>query len=52
MCNCVAYNRFNKLRFLHLYLLFFLIPIYAEIRCLQHSVTYQWQSNSTFNFIY
>jgi len=39
MCNYVAYNRFYKLRFLHLYLLFF-ISIYAEIRCLQHSVTY------------
>jgi len=39
MCNYVAYNRFYKLRFLHLYLLFF-IPIYAEIMCLQHSVTY------------
>jgi len=39
MCNYVAYNRFYKLRFLHLYLLFF-ITIYAEIKCLQHSVTY------------
>jgi len=42
MCNYVAYNRFYKLRFLHLYLLFFYgIPIYAEIWCLQHSTTYQ-----------
>jgi len=39
MCNYVAYNRFYKLRFLHLYLLFF-ITIYAKIRCLQYSVTY------------
>jgi len=51
MYNYVAYNRFYKLRFLHLYLLSF-IPIYAKISCLQHSVTYQWQSNSTFNLIY
>ena len=41
MCNYVAYNRFYKLVFLHLYLLLFYgICIYAEIRCLQHSVTY------------
>jgi len=39
MCKYVAYNRFYQLRFLHLYLLFF-IRIHAEIRCLQHSVTY------------
>jgi len=38
-CGFNAYNRFYKRRFLHLYLLLF-IPIYAEIRCLQHSVTY------------
>ena len=41
MCNYVAYNRYER-RFLHLpvYLLFFFISMYAEIKCLQHSVTY------------
>jgi len=39
MCNYVAYNHFYKRRFLHLYLLFF-ISLYAEIKCLQHSITY------------
>ena len=40
---------FYKLCLLHLYLLFF-IPLYAEIRCQQHSVTYQ--SRVTVCFIF
>jgi len=39
MCNYVAYNHFYKRRFLHFYLLFF-ISLYAETKCLQHSITY------------
>ena len=39
MYHCVANNRFYKLGYLHLYLLFF-IPLYAKIRCQQHSLTY------------
>jgi len=42
MCNYVAYNRFYKLRFLHLiFAVFYGITFYAEIWCLQHSITYQ-----------
>jgi len=39
MCNYVAYNRFYKRRFLHLYLLFFYFHAYTK--CLKHSVTYR-----------
>ena len=39
MCKYVAYNRFYQLRF-YIYIGCFIIPIYTEIRCLQHSVTY------------
>jgi len=39
MSNYVAYNRFYKTSFCTFIFAVF-SPLYAEIRCLQHSVTY------------